>query len=125
MTVRNYNVHTMNTLSFEKEEVLDILNKIEKEPYITQRTLSKDLGISLGKVNFLLTSLTQHGLIKVKRFKNSKNKIAYLYLLTPDGIKNKTKITRKFLEKKIEEYNHLRQEIERLRKEAGEPHAEF
>ena len=109
----------MNT-SLEQEEFLDILNKIHKTPEITQRALSQDLGISLGKINFLVNDLVQKGLIKIRRFKNSKNKAAYLYLLTPYGIKQKTHITHRFLKRKIEEYNHLEKEIERLKKAAEE-----
>ena len=100
-------------------EVLDIIKEIERTSSITQRTLSGKLGISLGKINYLLRALTEKGLIKLKRFKNSSNKIGYLYVLTPLGIKKRAEITKSFLHLKLEEYERLRDEIRDLRREVS------
>ncbi|MCK5744140.1 MAG: MarR family EPS-associated transcriptional regulator [Caldisericia bacterium] len=94
------------------EETVKLLNQIEKNPESTQRELVGQLNISLGKVNFLINALAEKGLVKLKRFKKSKKKKGYLYLLTPQGIKSKTDLTKHFLKSKIEEYKRLEQEIE-------------
>jgi len=98
-----------------------LLKSLEQDANLTQRQLSKELGISLGKVNYCLQSLIQIGLVKVNNFKNSKNKIQYSYLLTPKGIEEKTKLTIKFLKTKTEEYEMLKKEVEKLNeaREAG------
>lgn len=96
-------------------EVLGIIKEIENTPSITQRNLSEKLGISLGKTNYILKALVEKGIIKLKRFKNSKNKMAYLYVLTPHGIARKAELTRVFLERKIKEYEQLKNEIEELK----------
>ena len=103
----------------ETEESLSILREIETDPEMTQRALSLRLGLSLGKINFLVKALVEKGLIKVENFKNSKNKSAYLYSLTPRGLEEKTKATYHFLKRKIEEYERLEVEIKQLKKEAG------
>jgi EPS-associated MarR family transcriptional regulator len=91
-----------------------ILKLVEEKPEISQRELAEALGISLGKANYCIKALIKVGLLKVSNFKNSKNKLAYMYLLTPTGIEEKTKITLRFLKKKIEEFEILRNEIEVL-----------
>lgn len=101
----------------DSENTLQVLKTIEKNSYITQRDLSRELGISLGKINFLINSLIDKGIIKAKNFKNSKNKLAYMYLITPHGIKEKTQLTQSFLARKLEEYEKLKQEIMMLKKE--------
>lgn len=101
----------------ESEEVLKLLREIKKSPTLTQRELSSKLGISLGKVNFLLNALISKGLVKAQNFKNSHNKKAYLYFLTPHGIEQKAKVTYRFLKRKTEEYERLESEIRELRKE--------
>jgi len=78
------------------------------------------MGMSLGKANYCLNALIDKGLIKVRNFRNSQNKLAYAYLLTPKGIAAKTRLTAGFLKRKIAEYEALRVEIEQLRKETGE-----
>ena len=103
----------------ESEESLSVLREIEADPEMTQRVLSLRLGLSLGKINFLVKALVEKGLIKVENFKNSKNKSAYLYSLTPNGFEEKTKATYHFLKRKIEEYERLEVEIKQLKKEAG------
>ena len=101
------------------EEALSVLREIEADPEMTQRALSLRLGLSLGKINFLVKALIEKGLIKAENFKNSKNKSAYLYSLTPNGFEEKTKATYLFLKRKTEEYERLEAEIKQLKKEAG------
>lgn len=96
-----------------------ILKKLESNPDISQRQLAEELGISLGKVNYCLQALIQKGLIKAKNFSKSSNKVRYLYVLTPEGIENKAALTRRFLQRKIAEYDALRAEIEEIRRELG------
>lgn len=105
------NTHAFKT---EREEVLKILREIKENPEMTQRELSSRLGVSLGKVNFLLKALIQKGFIKADNFKNADNRIVYLYLLTPRGIQEKARITYHFLRQKMKEYNRLEAEIRQL-----------
>ena len=96
-----------------------ILKLIEADSKISQRELAKALGISLGKTNYCLKALIDKGLLKVSNFKNSKNKLAYMYLLTPRGIEEKSVITLRFLKSKIAEYESLSTEIKMLLQEAN------
>ncbi len=105
----------MNAPHLDREEVLKLLEKIHATNETSQRVLSRDLNISLGKINFLIQELIDKGLVKIKRFKNSHNKSSYLYHLTPDGLKQKTLMTYRFLRRKTEEYDRLKQEIETLK----------
>lgn len=95
----------------EKQEYLDILRKIKKEPQSSQRNLSKNLGMSLGKLNYCLNSLKKKGLIKIKNFKNNPNKMKYAYIITPKGITLKTKLTINFMKRKMNEYDELKKEL--------------
>ena len=95
-----------------KEDHLKVLNKINKEKKISQRLLSKKLGISLGKINYCLKELKKKGFVKIRNFKQSKKKIKYLYVLTPKGLKLKTKITIKFMKQKMQEYETLKKDLE-------------
>jgi len=95
-----------------------LLSLLESNPRLSQREVARELGVSIGKVNYCLKALVQKGWIKAINFKNSKNKIAYRYLLTPRGIDEKAGVTLRFLQRKIQEYDALRAEIERIRKEA-------
>jgi EPS-associated MarR family transcriptional regulator len=108
-----------NKQQLETEEVLKVLREIAITPEMTQRELSSRLGISLGKVNFLVNALIQKGLVKAHNFKNSNNKKAYLYYLTPRGFEEKAKITYRFLRRKMQEFEQLESEIRLLKKEAG------
>jgi len=94
-----------------------ILKQIQDNPSITQRELSQKTGLSLGKTNYCLRALIDKGLVKSKNFKNSKNKTAYSYMLTPKGIEEKAKVTYRFLKQKLVEYDELQKEIEELRQE--------
>ena len=101
----------------EINESLMLMRAIDANPQITQRELSTSLGLSLGKINFLVRAMVGKGFIKADNFKNSKNKIAYLYCLTPKGIEEKAKITYRFLKWKVVEFEKLEQEIQQLKKE--------
>ena len=101
-----------------------LLKDLSKENNLSQRVLSQRLALSIGRVNYLLSSLIDKGLIKAKRFKNSKNKIAYMYILTPDGIKSKMQLSRAFLKRKLDEYEMIKMEIEELKREV-EPDGDF
>ena len=101
----------------ETEESLMLMRVIDENPQVTQRELSANLGMSLGKINFLIKAMVEKGFIKADNFKNSKNKIAYLYCLTPRGLEEKTKITYCYMKRKIAEYEKLEEEIRQLQKE--------
>ena len=92
-------------------ELLDILRKIYSKNELSQRKLAKDLNFSLGKLNYCLKSLKKKGLIKIQNFKNNKNKINYIYKLTPKGITQKTKLTISFMKSRIKEYDELKKEL--------------
>lgn len=96
-----------------------ILKLIETNPEISQRELAQALGISLGKTNFCLKGLIEIGMLKATNFKNNKNKLAYMYLLTPKGIEEKAVITARFLKRKMQEYEALESEIKQLIKETN------
>ena len=100
-----------------QETNLKLLRHLEENPDVTQRELAKELGVSLGKANYCLKALINKGQIKAKNFKNNANKRAYLYVLTPKGIEAKARISMRFLQRKMEEYEALRQEIEQLKTE--------
>jgi len=97
-----------------------LLKTLEENPGLSQRDLAKRLGISLGKVNFCLNALAEKGSLKINNFRNSENKLAYAYLLTPRGIEEKARITVRFLKYKLQEYERLRKEIEELRGEINQ-----
>ncbi|HPC33725.1 MAG TPA: MarR family EPS-associated transcriptional regulator [Syntrophales bacterium] len=101
----------------DNEDVLKILKVIKDEPALSQRELSSRLGISLGKVNYLIKALIGKGLVKVDSFKSASNKISYLYKLTPSGIEEKARTTYYFLRRKLEEYDRLEREIRELQQE--------
>ena len=93
------------------------LKLLEQHPNITQRELSKELGVSLGKAHYVVKELIQVGWEKLENFQRSSNKLGYTYLLTPAGVVEKAKVTRRFLLRKQAEYQQLKLEIERLRGE--------
>ncbi len=96
-----------------------LLKTLEENPGLSQRDLAKKLGISLGKVNYCLNALVTKGNLKINNFRNSDNKLAYAYLLTPSGVEQKARMTVQFLKSKVQEYERLRAEIEELRCEAA------
>jgi len=95
----------------KKQEELEILKTIEKKKNSSQRELARELGFSLGKLNYCLNALKKKGFLKIKNFKKNKKKIGYLYLITPLGISKKTKLTITFMKKKMEEYDELKKEM--------------
>jgi EPS-associated MarR family transcriptional regulator len=95
-----------------------LLKILGPNPQLSQRELARELGISLGRINYCLRALMDKGWIKVANFKNSRNKIAYMYLLTPRGLEEKARLTTRFLHIKMREYEALRDEIEQIRLEA-------
>jgi MarR family transcriptional regulator, temperature-dependent positive regulator of motility len=101
------------------KETIQLLNHIQEKPEATQRELVKKLDVSLGKVNFLIKALVGKGVIKLKRFKNSKDKIAYLYIVTPKGVAERTRILKLFLAAKLEEYDRVKREVEVLKTEVS------
>ena len=111
----------MNQTSHETH--FKVLREIDANPAITQRELAQQLGVSLGKVNYCLKALIDRGWIKARNFRNSKNKSAYAYLLTPSGIEEKARITVRFLKQRIREYEQIKQEIAELEREVAN-HAE-
>ena len=94
-----------------------ILRLLQEDPQMSQRDLSRALGISLGKVNYCLQALIEKGLIKANNFRNNKNKKAYMYLLTPRGMAEKARVTVRFLQHKMSEYESLQREIETLKRD--------
>ena len=103
-----------------KDIRLDLLRMLEEDPKYTQRELSKETSVSLGKVNYCMKKLVEKGWIKLSNFSSNPNKVGYSYLLTPTGIEEKAKLTIEFLKIKIEEYEILKEEIDRLKLDAEE-----
>lgn len=95
-----------------------ILRELERDPKVSQRHLAEELGVSVGKINYCLKALIDRGLVKANNFRNSQNKRAYLYVLTPKGISEKSRNAVRFLQRKTAEYEALRKEIDHLRREA-------
>lgn len=93
------------------QDHFDILRKLNRNSKISQRELAKDLGFSLGKLNYCLKALKEKGLIKIKNFTNNQNKINYIYILTPKGISKKTQLTINFMKRKLKEYDELKREL--------------
>jgi len=101
----------MNKSTKNSQDQLNVMRKIGKNPNLTQRDLADQLGFSLGKLNYCLKELKIKGFIKMNNFKKSKNKMKYIYILTPGGIAAKTKLTINFMKRKMQEYNELKKEI--------------
>ena len=95
----------------ENQDHFNVLRKIQNKPDSTQRELAKELGFSLGKLNYCLRALQAKGLIKIENFKKNPNKINYFYALTPKGIAEKTKLTINFMKRKMREYDELKKEL--------------
>lgn len=91
-----------------------VLQAIEKNPKASQRELAKELGVSLGSVNFCLKALVDKGLVKIENFVKSDHKKGYAYYLTPMGVVEKGEITAQFLKRKVAEYELLKKEIKEL-----------
>ena len=100
-------------MNVNEQEELDILRKINDKNLKSQRQIAKDMGMSLGKLNYCLKALKKKGLIKYQNFKINKNKKNYLYILTPKGISHKTRVAINFMKRKMIEYDELKQELEK------------
>jgi len=103
----------MNT-TFDNEIRLKLLKLLQDEPEMTQREMNERMGVSLGKINYCISALTEKGMIKVERFKKNKNKSAYMYRLTPKGFEELASLTIAFLKIRISEYDRIRSEIQSL-----------
>jgi EPS-associated MarR family transcriptional regulator len=110
----------LNSISRHQEEThFRVLRLLDANPQMSQRELAEVLGVSVGKANYCLKALLEKGLIKMQNFRNNQNKLAYAYLLTPEGIRQKTRLTACFLKRKMVEYENLKHEIELLQAEAA------
>tara|TARA_Y100000590_G_scaffold18275_1_gene21736 strand:+ start:1444 stop:1743 length:300 start_codon:yes stop_codon:yes gene_type:complete len=95
----------------DNQDHFNVLRKINSRPKSSQRELAEELGFSLGKLNYCLKSLKEKGFVKIKNFKKNPNKINYIYVLTPKGISEKTKLTVNFMKRKMKEYDELKKEL--------------
>jgi len=97
----------------QSQDYLNLLRKIKNKPGSSQRQLAEELGFSLGKLNYCVSALKSKGLIKINNFKKNPNKINYIYVLTPKGISEKTKLTINFMKRKMKEYDELKKELKK------------
>ena len=95
------------------QDHFNVLRKIKNKPHLTQRELARELGFSLGKINYCLRSLKEKGLVKIRNFKKNPNKLIYIYILTPKGLAAKTKLTLNFMKRKMREYDDLKKDLEK------------
>ena len=96
----------------DSQDHFNLLREIDKKPNAAQRELAGDLGFSIGKLNYCLNALKEKGLVKMKNFSKNKAKLNYVYILTPKGITEKTKLTIRFMKRKMKEYDELKKELE-------------
>lgn len=108
---------TSRQAKLQEDTYFRVMHILQENPDLTQRELAERLGISVGGLNYCLKALTEKGLVKMKNFAHSKNKFGYVYVLTPSGLAEKAAITHRFLQRKMEEYEALRAEIEALKSE--------
>ena len=113
-----FDFHFFSALMNKRDIRLDLLRRLESNPEYTQRDLSQEMGVSLGKVNYCMKKLTEKGLIKLTNFTHNPNKMGYAYLLTPSGIEEKSRLTFSFLKRKVIEYEILKKEINELKLES-------
>ena len=96
----------------DTQDHFNVLRKVQKKPEASQRELAKDLGFSLGKLNYCIKALKHKGFIKIRNFQNQKNKLIYIqYIITPKGIAERTKLTLNFMKRKMKEYDELKREL--------------
>jgi EPS-associated MarR family transcriptional regulator len=105
---------TSRQARLQEDTYFRVMRMLQYNPDITQRELAQKLGISVGGLNYSLNALIDRGLVKMKNFASSKNKFGYVYVLTPCGMAEKAAITHRFLQRKMEEYELLKAEIEML-----------
>ena len=116
---------TSRQSQIQEDTYFRILRILQANPELSQRDLAKQLGMSLGGLNYCLKALMQKGFVKLENFQNSKHKFKYVYLLTPQGIAAKVSMTNRFLKRKMDEYEALKVEIETLKKEVAEKDARY
>ena len=102
------------------EDYYEVMREIQNDPKVSQRKLANKLGLSLGKINYCLKALKMKGLVKIENFKKNPNKINYFYILTPKGLSEKTKITLNFMKIKMREYDQLKSDLEKEKKNVGD-----
>ena len=115
-----FDFHFFSALMNKRDIRLDLLRRLESNPEYTQRELSQEMGVRLGKVNYCMKKLTERGFLKLTNFSHSSNKMVYVYILTPQGIEQKARLTTSFLKRKIEEFEMLRGEISKLKLDVEE-----
>jgi len=108
---------TSRQARLQEDTYFRVMRILQENPDLTQRELAEQLGISVGGLNYCLKALIEQGLVKMNNFANSKNKFGYVYVLTPSGIAEKAALTRRFLQRKMGEYEALKLEIEALKSE--------
>tara|TARA_B100001750_G_C14963099_1_gene329260 strand:- start:100 stop:399 length:300 start_codon:yes stop_codon:yes gene_type:complete len=97
----------------DNQDHLNVLRSIQKKPESSQRELAQNLGFSLGKLNYCLKALQEKGLVKIQNFQKRKDKIKYIqYVITPEGISERTRLTINFMKRKMQEYDDLKKELE-------------
>ncbi len=108
---------TSRQAKIQEDTHFRIMRILQENPDLTQRELAENLGMSVGGLNYCLRALIDKGFVKMQNFQNSKNKFKYVYLLTPQGIAEKVALTSRFLRRKMEEYEALKEEIKALKSE--------
>ena len=109
--IERYAVQLLNKSMDDNQDHFNVLRKIQQKPESSQRELAEDLGFSLGKLNYCLKALKVKGLVKIKNFKKNPNKLNYIYILTPKGVSEKTKLTLNFMKRKMKEFDELKREV--------------
>ena len=102
---------TSRQIHLQEDTKFRVMRLIQENPRLTQRELANELGISLGGLNYCLKALIAKGLVKMQNFNQSENKLKYVYILTPNGIKESSRLTYHFLDRKMKEYADLKAEI--------------
>jgi EPS-associated MarR family transcriptional regulator len=105
---------TSRRSKLQEDTYFRVLRMLQDNPDMTQREIAEKLGISTSGLNYCLKALVNKGWVKVQNFSQSKNKFGYIYVLTPQGIAEKTLLTTRFLQRKMHEYEALRAEIDAL-----------
>lgn len=115
------NSQTSRQAKLQEDTYFRVMRLLQENPDLTQRELAAKLGISVGGLNYCLKALMEKGLVKMNNFAHAKNKFGYVYVLTPHGIAEKAALTHRFLQRKMEEYEALKAEIEALQSEVESP----
>jgi EPS-associated MarR family transcriptional regulator len=116
---KRVNFMTSRQAKLQEDTYFRVMGILQENPDLTQRELAEKLGISVGGLNYCLKALMEKGMVKMKNFTTSKNKFGYVYVLTPTGLAEKADITHRFLQRKMDEYEALKVEIEALRAEGN------